>query len=147
MCSHIHLVWGYCLVLSGVWTIVETSVFWSAQLELNGPTSQRGHIQGCTWRCTVVFVRDLLLLYVRSRRGLVMARLVAADVGQQRRPGFLPCGFTWRELGHLPCLMYLLDRNSVVLLASQTCSTETWSLAPLRGLARQGLGCSPRLAY
>jgi hypothetical protein len=114
----------------GVWVTVETLVLRSPQLELTGPTSQRGHIQGCTRGCTIVFVRDLLILCVRSRRGLAMTRLVAVDVGQQRWHGFLPCGSTWWELGRLPCPIDLLGGNLVALPASQTCSVEVWSFTP-----------------
>jgi hypothetical protein len=105
-----------------------------------------------------VFIRDLLVMYVRFGRGLAVMLRVAADVGQQRLPRFLSCGSTWRKLGRLPCPIDLLDRNFVVLPASQTCSVETWPFTGLtdslggtwsfvlpHSLARRGLGRSPRL--
>jgi hypothetical protein len=52
---------------------------------------------------------DLLVLYVWSRRGLVMLRLVAGVVGRQHWPRFLPCGPARRGLGRSSRLIDLLD--------------------------------------
>lgn len=77
-----------------------------------------------------MFIRDLLVMYVRFGRGLAVMLRVAADVGQQRLPRFLSCGSTWRKLGRLPCPIDLLGGNLVALPASQTCSVEVWSFTP-----------------
>jgi hypothetical protein len=76
--------------------------------------------------------RDLLLLYVRSRCGLVMLCLVAAVVDRRIGPGSF--------------LTDPLDGDLVVHPTSPTCSVRAWSFAPPRKLARRGLGRSPRLA-
>jgi hypothetical protein len=55
-----------------------------------------------------------------------------ADVGQQRRPGLLPCWSAWRGLGRSPRLADLLGGGLLVRPASWTCLA--------------GLGRSPRLA-
>jgi hypothetical protein len=88
-----------------------------------------------------MFVKNLLVLYVRSGRGLLM----------MRHPGFLPCWSASRELGRSPRLTDLLDRDMVARLASRTRSAGTsvvcpalqarlagtWSFTPPHRLARQ----------
>jgi hypothetical protein len=80
------------------------------------------------------------------RCGLRMARLVVADVGQQPQAGapssrvhsvgtrsFVPPrGPIRRGLRRPLCLANLLDGDLVIHLASQTCSTGTWSSTSLR---------------
>jgi hypothetical protein len=91
-------------------------------------------------------VRDILVLYVRSGRGLVMLCLAVAVVRRLRRPEFLLRGSARRGLSCLPCLACLLSGDLVVRPPLQACSMGTWSVAPPLKLARRGLGRSPRLA-
>ena len=75
-----------------------------------------------------------------------MLRLVAAVVGRQRRPEFLPCGSARLELGRSPRLADLLGGDLVVRSASHTCSVGTWLFALPRRLARRGFDHMPLLA-
>jgi hypothetical protein len=85
------------------------------------------------------------VLHTWLEHGLVMMCLVTVVVGQQRWPGFLPCGSAWRELGRSSHLADLLSGDLIVRPVSQACSTKAWSFTPPHGLARRGLGCTPRL--
>jgi hypothetical protein len=69
-CVGVCLVRAYCLVPSGVWVIVETSMLRSMRLELTGPTSQWGYVS------CIVLDRDPLVLLPQSRHGLVMIRFI-----------------------------------------------------------------------
>lgn len=92
--------------------------------------------------CIIVFIRVLLVLYVRSGCGLVMTRLVTTDVAQRRRPMFLPCRSACRIFGRSP-------RSQIC--SAKTCSSRFVDLfggdlvVPLRGLVRWRLGRSLRL--
>jgi hypothetical protein len=76
--------------------------------------------------CQIPFV-----LYVWSRRGLVMTLLIGTIVSQQRWCGSFLVG--------------PIGGNLVILSTSQTCLVEIWSLALLHGLVRWGLGRSSYL--
>jgi hypothetical protein len=72
----------------------------------------------------------LLVLYVWSRRDLVMTCLVAVDVGQRRRPRFLPASPFGENFGRSPRLADLFDEDLLV---------------PLCGIARWKFGHSSRI--
>jgi hypothetical protein len=124
-------------------------------------------------RCHLASIGDLLTLYPRPRRSLVMICLVSptqdriigltfpytshTSMGLSCSPLWqgcsvgtyslaLPHKVAWQGLGRPLCLARLLDENLVVRFASQGCLIGTWSSAPPRKAARQGLGCPLRLA-
>jgi hypothetical protein len=68
-----------------------------------------GACGGVPWYLLETF----LVLYVWSRRGLVMLCLVTTVVGQQRWLGSLPCRSARRGLGRSPRVADLLDRDLV----------------------------------
>lgn len=72
----------------------------------------------------------LLVLYVWSGRDLVMTCLVAVDMGQQRRPRFLPASPFGGNFGRSPRLPDLFGEDLLV---------------PLCGIARWKFGHSSRI--
>lgn len=89
-----------------------------------------------------MFIRILLVLYVWPKRGLMMTRLVATNVGQRCQPMFLPYRSACQIFGRSPHLAYLHGKDLLVLLHRFVCRGL---VVPLCGLVRRGLGRSLRL--
>jgi hypothetical protein len=76
----------YNLVLPGMRVTVETLVLRSLMTRLTDPTRQTGYARDHTQWCTIMLIGTSRcpfgMPHSWSGRGLVMARLVMADVGQ-----------------------------------------------------------------